>query len=423
MPIRTLRKYGMKFPEIARLRKGTTEEGKRRDGTKFTKPVDLDYFRIVFPDDQSPYIQKWNNAYPEEPRTVNLFFPFDDIPRIWDYWFTSYTFSRLVAKSDGEYYQYLVDTENGETLVVDGLDVQTGQPRPHNDSPGKSQNGDPLKWQAEGRLKMLVPELQAAGYVTFLTHSIIDVTNITDLLDTYQTLLGRLTGVPFQLVRRKRSISIPGKTAKERMRVDKWMVDIDIHPDYMARELTRIAQAALPTFDRAVELPWLPSGFVDEDDLIEGEVIDAPPVQPTPAPAQPQTKSVAYTRDDAITTMERPYPPDVVKYLLDTQWITLYQGDEKKPGQPATEKHRQLLAKTLNACYDGDETKRYEASKFLTGFASTKEIPDWYVLALLKTWLDVQDWESPPAEVAIREARAVADWALIKAGQQELPLE
>ena len=113
------------------------------------------------------------------------------------------------------------------------------------------------------------------------------------------------------------------------------------------------------------------------------------------------------------------YTPKQVKENI-PQWAAHYKGENCMP------RHRNLLAATWEACYEGDaktqQTKRYEASKWLTGFASTKDIPADVVLALLKTWLGVTGWNTPPDNKAIAEARAVLVKALESAGQQSLDM-
>ena len=81
------------------------------------------------------------------------------------------------------------------------------------------------------------------------------------------------------------------------------------------------------------------------------------------------------------------------------EWSEMYKA-------PCEDRHRKMLAKTLTTIFEGDKQKRYELCANLTGQASTKDIPDAYVQAMLKTWLGINGWDQPPSEISIMEAQA-----------------
>lgn len=113
----------------------------------------------------------------------------------------------------------------------------------------------------------------------------------------------------------------------------------------------------------------------------------------------------------------RPYAPNILHDKLDQAAVFF---DTK--GMKATDRHRKILAAQLQTLFDGDDTKRYEFSKWATGVASTTEMTDDYVLALLNKWLEVDSFGQPPNEYAMQEAKAALPVALKDAGQEEMPL-
>jgi hypothetical protein len=143
----------------------------------------------------------------------------------------------------------------------------------------------------------------------------------------------------------------------------------------------------------------------------EGEVIDV-----TPAPVA-QNAPEHPLLETKVPTSTRPFPAEVVKAKLDA-------GAKKHAGKAATPNQRGLLVGVLAECYAGDDEARHVALDYLTGEASTKAVPDAYVLALL-------DWLAPekdsggayqPNPQAEREAALVLRQARLEAGQVELPL-
>jgi len=144
--------------------------------------------------------------------------------------------------------------------------------------------------------------------------------------------------------------------------------------------------------------------FGDADPLpakVTGE-IKQPAPQPTPRQPAPQP----------ATNGTRPYPANVLKSKL-AGW-----GAARK-GQPCTEQHRTMLAGMLEKAAGG-KLQRYEMSQWLFGFKSTSDIPCEMVLAALKDWLEIKDWNSEPSPNAITEAQLTHAAALvqIKASQK-----
>jgi recombination protein RecT len=127
------------------------------------------------------------------------------------------------------------------------------------------------------------------------------------------------------------------------------------------------------------------------DDVVDGTLTDPEPKQ---------------------TTANHPLPADELKERIE-------QDAAQWNGRSATEKDRKILASVLDTTFDGDKTKRYELCKWLAGAASTKEIADSKVLAMLN-WLEVDSFNQPPSDVAIQEAKSALTAALAASGQATL---
>ncbi len=136
------------------------------------------------------------------------------------------------------------------------------------------------------------------------------------------------------------------------------------------------------------------------EEIIPGTFKDAPTSQTKPAPKKSPPNG------------DRPYKPEVLKQHL-TEWAKMYKA-------PCTDDHRKMLASVLNTVFEGDEESRHELCNHLTGHASTKDIPDAYVQAMLKTWAEISGWNQPPSEVMIQESHSLLTYLRKEAGQQEL---
>ena len=117
--------------------------------------------------------------------------------------------------------------------------------------------------------------------------------------------------------------------------------------------------------------------------------------QPAPQAQQLATPPPPPPAQKAAT---RPYSPNILKAKL-AEWANA------RADQPCTPQHRTLLAGKLETAVGG-KLPRYEMSNWLFGSSSTADIPCDMVLAALKDWLEIKNWESKPSEIAIAEVKA-----------------
>lgn len=90
------------------------------------------------------------------------------------------------------------------------------------------------------------------------------------------------------------------------------------------------------------------------------------------------------TKKETVKKEERPYSPEKVK-------TKITKGAETFVNDKASVPQRKLMLGMLEACFAVGDTsmKRKEVCQYLTGFGSSKDIPDNYVLALLK-WISAK---------------------------------
>lgn len=290
MPIIGLTDRGLSFPEIGQIRKGGAKEANRPGR-------DLTYFRVEFDERERKAEEAFWAAYSEggkrEPTAIRIILPFNEIDRMWDAWLEAYTAGRMVARSNGETIMYQVDTATGEPVVLNGIDLKTGQPKPHpvNNIAGYDYQRKPVLFKASGRLKVIIPELARAAYMTVLTTSKHDIANISDQLRAFAELnKGQIAGIPFILRRRPKKISMPGKDG-QRVRVTKWMLSIEADPEWVRAKLSQLNTLALPgdTPPPAL-LPETVDDVQDQDfeegeyEEFEGEYPEEDEPEPAPEP-------------------------------------------------------------------------------------------------------------------------------------------
>jgi hypothetical protein len=263
MPIKGLTDRGLSFPEIGQIRKGIKETRTRQDGSTYTVPKDLEFFRVEFDQREQESAIKFVQVYGREPKEINIILPFDEIERCWDAWLEAYTAGRMVARSDGERFVYWVDTATGDVKVKNGepeTPYKDGQVVGH-DYQGKDVFAVPV-----GRLKVIIPELARAAFLTVHTTSIHDIDNLSQQLGAFKRLNnGVIKGIPLVLRRRPKKISIPAIDG-QRTRMEKWLLSIEADPDWVKAKLVEVKSLALPEAEELL----LPEGPV------EAEVLDVP---------------------------------------------------------------------------------------------------------------------------------------------------
>lgn len=224
MPIKGLTNRPPQFPCIGQLRKGGVKpEGNRGPGR------DLDYFRFDTDDERAR--EMFTSAHGDKPRHVTVYLPYPTTDQNFSAWQESWTAAQLNHRCDGEVcYSY----------DASGQLVPNGQPCPDKSKPKADRN----RCKQVGRLQVIVPALERFAYVTVLTSSLYDIIALSEQLSAIEALRGKLQGIPMILSRHEREISMP-KPDGSRQRVKKWMLAIEVSPEWAALELQSMQRIAL----------------------------------------------------------------------------------------------------------------------------------------------------------------------------------
>lgn len=432
MPIKGLSDRGLSFPEVGQIRKGAKK-------TENKPGADLSYFRVEFDEREVKAAATFKQIYGEQPTAIRIILPFNEIERMWDAWLEAYTAGRMVARSDGEYFIYLIDTDTGELLVKNGIDLKTNMPRPYRedqpvgsyvDGKGKKR---PIMCKPSGRLKVIIPELARAAYLTVMTTSVHDIANISDQLRAFQTLNhGRIAGIPLILRRRPKSISTPNADGTRARRV-KWLISIEADPEWVKAALQETKRLALPGNGLALpepENPFSPhddqpgpSDPVDTDEgEIEGDAGDQDITEgqfttPEPEMSQAEEKSQPAPLNGAA----RPYTADVLRAKL------VERGNNYQQ-QTVTDKQIDLIAMLLTKCFagrDDSDLRRHAIQQYLFGVEHLKEAAPGVLYAVLNDWLKPKKdsgGDYIPDPMAVTEINLVYAQVLKDQGQMAMPL-
>ena len=281
------------FKEIGRLRKGAAKD----PTNSHWSPSDLKYFRPDFRPDEQVAAQRFYSVYGNQPTRINIRMAFPEISRCWDAFFTCYNTTGMLGQAggvpgrEGLWWIYLRDNKTGNIVVKDAFPELPFDPAVPVYS-YKNKKGEDVavfaRW--EGKLKVLIPELQLVNYVTLISHAWYDIARISEQLDGIAEIAGRiglsLPLVPLVLTRRLESV--PGTIGGKKVKQEKWVINIDIREDWAAAQFSLLDSiqpgALLPT---PQEFPALPHGAPIEDEWEdEGDVgdIEEPEVEPVPTP-------------------------------------------------------------------------------------------------------------------------------------------
>ncbi len=236
------------FVEIGRIRKGILFQPK--DKKKKPYPKEVDYFRMVPNPDEEGLQELLDEIYSDckgKPKQLQIYFPFPEIDRFWDANLECYKGSRMVARSDGVTFQYLVDSKTGQVIVRNGLD-ENGQPvlcdMSVNDGRGpviyESEHARPKPYYLApvGRLKIMIREIPRLAHFTLITGSRRDIKAISEELEGINQVakfLGRpITGIPAIMKRRPEKINII-KDDGEALSTTKHFVHIETDPVWTAK--------------------------------------------------------------------------------------------------------------------------------------------------------------------------------------------
>jgi len=307
VPITTV-KNSVLFPEIGQIRKG---------GVKSDKAPGRDLnekFRVLFFPGNEGSEKKFTDSYGSLfPTKIRAMLPFASLDDCWVVYNEAYSAGRMLARADGEKYITLRDGRTGEYLVANGEPYRQFTPGDvvgYTDGRGKTQR---IKIKPVGRLYLFLPDLERAVFLTLKTTSYYDAININQQLGAVAAMgknlnNGSVAGIGIQIYRRPQSITW-NQEGGNAVRIDKWLINIEVDPDWMRSAIERLSKFALTG---GTQMPALESGIVGDvdpndegDDIPDGiangefeDVENAP--EPEPAPASKSTPEPAPKANGAM---------------------------------------------------------------------------------------------------------------------------
>lgn len=196
------------LPRIGQLRKGAKAEG--------NIGREIEWFRFV---GDEVVTAAFVEAYEAQPRFLApVFLPYRTPEENFAVWKEAWGKSGLMHRCDGKM-----------TTIIRKGNVYSRVPEK---CPGEC--------DLVGRLTVILPGLWKAGhvgYVTVNTGAVNDVVQILALLKTIYEGRQDLRGIAFQLRRVLREVSAPKPNSTERMRVKKWLVQLEVAPDWARLQL------------------------------------------------------------------------------------------------------------------------------------------------------------------------------------------
>lgn len=434
MPIAGLTNPAKSFLKIGQIRKGEMREFKRRDGSTYTAPVDLDYFRVTFRPDENECATEFQRIYGDMPRRINIRFPFKTIEENYDANYEAYSKGGLIAKAAsnaaGPYWVFYRDHETGEVLVRNGSPVgENGysffkkpidltQPvYTYRDSKG---NTIPVLLEPVGRLQVVIPEIShlRVGYLEFRPTSPKDIAALARELAAIEMLAQQahrdLSGIPMVLTRREETITknIDGKLSQGQS----WLVHIEVMGAWGQKALEVLERQSLPEIVDGVikELP-MDEEWDGEPEHVTGIPEPEPEMEPAkPAPkanqsTTPQTEKPPKppeTNPQEKVNAARPYAPDVFKSKFLDACVAIEKNyAESGKTCEVSDHNRKVLAAVLGKhCFKGNQLFRHEFLDWLCDDPSTATISCIQVRVLLKIMnISGNDFDEKPDEVAVKE--------------------
>lgn len=441
MPIKGLSDRDERFPEIGQIRKGSKKDANGAMGR------DLTYFRVEFDERETEAIATFIKLYGEKPTQLPVMLAFNEVDKVWDAWLEAYTAGRLVARSDGETYQYRVNTKTGEVLTGGDKVVPYVKDEVigtwHNN---KKNTEEPIKCRPVGRLRVVLPDLGRLAYLTVMTTSLHDIMNISSQIQALAMFNGgRIAGIPLILRRSPKEISCP-KPDGSRARYSKWMLSIEADPEWVQKSLTVVKALSLPAGATA----YLPApiqnmaanqgpdqDFEDEPDEDDSDIPGVNPddiqdgqFENVDQPATPPAEKTPIDNNGAT----RPYEPLVLqhKYIDLVHYFEqkIEENDAVKGNQPLGKPTDELAIVThIEQVWAGlkDATKnRHAVMKFLANVSSVKELSPAQKLAF-KHWLKISKNENTGEWNHCKEAGIecirILEYLLKEQGQMEIPMQ
>jgi hypothetical protein len=319
-----------RFKEVGRLRKGAAKQGNRPG-------ADLDYLRYV-PDSQ--HLESavvFEELYGPEPTELEVYFPFDQMERVFSSWREEYGQNRICKlRCDGARWHDWIEGDR-HRHSEQGVEC----PKEYRDT----ENRCPLCPLAySGRLSVILKPMwlkDQIGLITVMTSSINDIANLAAKLVQWEPLRGK----PFRLWRETERIGVPikGKRAAR----DSPLLHLELAKEWFLLEFHSSESRAYEQLSAPVHVALIGDGEHEpqrvyeetEPPPMDGDFTDEPPYAEAQDPGEPTVVEVPPEHTSGIVkltfgkhkgkTLAQVWQEDET-YL---DWLSEHydpQGDEQK---------------------------------------------------------------------------------------------
>lgn len=297
------------------------------------------------------------------------------------------------------------------------------------------------KCSNRGILLVMLQAIPRMAYFQISTGSIVNLQDLPQQMLNIQELIYELTGkrklagVPFILRRVLRSMS-PVKKDRQgnptgRVRVDKYVLQLEIEPEYMISLIRAQRRLVDPMAVYALQ-PGQP--VASNIDIVDSPSVIGEPPQWEPYPAEEAEYEETANEPEPQVEPDPPPPPTNGKHKkerpLDPADVcaALHRKTEGDDGNAATKAQIGLVSSKLEECFapdKGAKNKRLTVLHFLWNVESAKDLTFKQAKATLD-WLLLGETDSsgdhPLHPAAPEEVRRVYTEAMKATGQTELRL-
>jgi hypothetical protein len=334
-------------------------------------PFATDYFVLKDAPDLKP-------VYGEQPKRLNVWLPFNEIERNMPSWHQMWLASGLVCRGDGQRIDYAVNPKTGEVIVRNGKAATTGKVEDlklntGNDvaCPGMAHNlyNRCSQCKPGALLIIMIREVSRLAYYQIATGSIHNIVNLTGQMGWYIENFGRLQGIPFVLELRPEKISTPSGKNGQRVRREKFLLNLEADPEWVRLQMAEMHRRTLPSGAPVAALPEPAEQVIDMDVSTVSGFDDEPVWEPPHENYDANGEAKTTTNGNG---KERPLDPAaLVTYLHrvaeepDTAELPPVIGQKKAIGEKLLE------------CFAGDDASPQMVERvlmFLWGVKSADEI-------------------------------------------------
>jgi hypothetical protein len=358
-----------KFPDLGKLRKGGPKTDPKKPGP------DLDYWR--FTSERQDVQTAFNEAYGAKPKIVSAYLPFAKMEENWLTWFEEYDAGGMLHRCDG--------VTINRRRRPDGQYEDGQWPCPYHADPSKRTKDRPGCKQV-GRLNLIIPELIRAGFVGFVameTHSINDLISITACLLDAENKAGKLSGILFNVIRVKQTISTPAwkeedKDAGKRNRTVKDLVKVVPAAEWVmarmqveAEQQMALAQGKTLQITAGAPVEDVEDGDYEDDDMYDEVELDG---------RDPEVVQAAMAQDDPPQQNSEPSTSEPT--TSDKLFADIEEADP-----PITKAQYREIGELVEKCYVTDKDKKNFVlwMKDMYGTTNGKELTTRQATELLNT--------------------------------------